>query len=181
MTDEIEPSAGDVVTANVTDEVLRIVAKAGDKAAPRTILDEARDPSSPLHGCFTWDDGEAAERYRLAQAGALYRKVKLTVLRLDAEQRVVKFEAVRAVTSVPMDRKRKESASYGRTADVMSDAQRRESVLRGIVRELAALRQKYLTYKELHDVWVVIDDAVATYETQPKKKGRGDASQAVAA
>lgn len=171
--DPIEPNGRDVQSATVQAEVLRIVAEHGDHAAPRALLDAAREPDSPLHHYFTWDDGEAGEKYRLAQAGALYRRVKLQIVKIDAEKREVVFETIRATTSVPSDRKQKDSASYGRTSVVMNDEQRRASVLRGIVRELTALRNKYRTYSELHDVWVVIDDAALMFDPPSTARGKG--------
>jgi len=178
MIDEtIEPNEDDVNKANVTDEVLRLVAQAEDHAAPRVLLDAARDPSSPLHHNFTWDDGEAAERYRLAQAGALYRRVKLQIVRMDHETREITFSQVAAIVSVPADRKKKNSKSYGRTTVVMSDEQRRASVLRSIVREMVSLRNKYAKFSELHDVWVAVDDAADVFDPpSTKRKGSGKAA-----
>jgi len=37
---------------------------------------EATDPSSPLHDRFTWDESEAAHRFRLWQARALLARYK---------------------------------------------------------------------------------------------------------
>lgn len=176
MTDanEIEPNDRDIDSATVQQEVLRIVAENGDQAAPVALLEAAKAPDSPLHKFFTWDDSEAGQRYRIAQAGALYRRVTLKLVRADHERREVVFETVRAVTSVPQDRKKTDSASYGRTTVVMNDSQKRESVLRGIVRDLVALRNKYQTYSELRDVWVVIDDAAMMFDPpSTKRKAKG--------
>lgn len=46
---------------------------------PEAVVEAARDESSPLHKHFEWDDGEAAERYRLYQARRLI--VKVTIVR----------------------------------------------------------------------------------------------------
>lgn len=35
------------------------------RLTPAEVLEEARNPESPLHDQFTWDDTEAAEKYRL--------------------------------------------------------------------------------------------------------------------
>lgn len=178
---QIEPNLSDIKSANVQDEVLKVVAGMDDKAAPRALLEAAKSPDNPLHDYFTWDDSEAAERYRLAQAGTLFRRVKLQIVRADPERREVAFETVRAVTSVPSDRSKTDSASYGRTTSVMNDEDRRASVLRGIVRDLIALRRKYATYSELHDIWVVIDDAAEVYEVAGKKKRKPDETARVPA
>lgn len=171
--DDIEPKDSDINSATVQQEVLRIVAEHGDKAAPSALVEAAKVPDSPLHKFFTWDDRAAGDRYRLAQAAALYRRVRLTVVRLDADKREIAFETLRATTSVPAERTKKASASYGRTQVVMSDKQRRASVLAGIVRDLVALRNKYAKYSELHDVWVVIDDAADQFDPPSTKKPKG--------
>lgn len=45
----------------------------------RSVLDAARDPESPLHSMFEWDDEKAADEWRIEQARRLIRTVKLTV------------------------------------------------------------------------------------------------------
>src|SRR5690554_5358089 len=42
---------------------------------PKDVVDDARHDNSPLHAYFEWDDGEAAESYRLSQARGLIRAV----------------------------------------------------------------------------------------------------------
>jgi hypothetical protein len=41
------------------------------------VLEAAEEEDNPLHDEFVWDDGEAAARYRLAQAGDLIRAVRV--------------------------------------------------------------------------------------------------------
>jgi len=54
------------------------------KLDPAEIVKFAADhPDSPLFAWFTWDDTEAAKRYRLTQARELIRTVKITVTILD--------------------------------------------------------------------------------------------------
>lgn len=47
--------------------------------SPHDVVESARHEDSPLHSYFTWDDTEAAKRYRLYQASALIRKVRIEV------------------------------------------------------------------------------------------------------
>lgn len=47
------------------------------------VLAEATDPKHPLHHRFTWDESEAAERWRLYQAQALIRSVNVVIDRGD--------------------------------------------------------------------------------------------------
>lgn len=46
---------------------------------PQLVLKEATNPEHPLHRRFTWDDGEAATRWRLHQAKALIRSVNVVL------------------------------------------------------------------------------------------------------
>lgn len=55
---------------------------------PETVVDAARNPRSPLHDQFEWDDGAAGEAYRLQQARALIKRVRVDVVRAD--QTVIK-------------------------------------------------------------------------------------------
>lgn len=49
------------------------------KLTPSLVVEAATDPKSPLHREFTWDDSEAARKYRLAQARTLIRSVEVKV------------------------------------------------------------------------------------------------------
>jgi hypothetical protein len=46
---------------------------------PADVVADARDPTSPMHSFFEWEDGEAAIQYRLGQARLLIRRVKIQV------------------------------------------------------------------------------------------------------
>lgn len=61
------------MNALIVDGVLR----------PADVVDAARNPNSSMHSQFEWDDGEAAEAYRLQQARSLIRRVKVEVIRPD--------------------------------------------------------------------------------------------------
>lgn len=50
---------------------------------PEDVVDAARNPNSALHSYFTWDDSEAAVAYRLQEARALIKRVKVDVVRSD--------------------------------------------------------------------------------------------------
>jgi hypothetical protein len=61
-------------------EALRELETAEGKLDPEQVVAfAASNPDSPLHGWFTWDDSEAARRYRLNQARDLIRTVKITI------------------------------------------------------------------------------------------------------
>ena len=50
------------------DKVYDEIQSIGESATPQQILDFAKSESTELHKCFTWDDTEAAEKWRLQEA-----------------------------------------------------------------------------------------------------------------
>lgn len=49
----------------------------GGKANKYRLLEECRDENHPLHRYVVWDDGEAAEKYRLEQAATFIRAARI--------------------------------------------------------------------------------------------------------
>lgn len=50
---------------------------------PEDVVEAARNPNSSMHSYFTWDDTEAAAAFRLQEARALIKRVKVDVVRSD--------------------------------------------------------------------------------------------------
>ena len=53
---------------SVLDELERIAKANGGVLRAEDVVESARNERSPLHASFTWDNDEAAERWRLHQA-----------------------------------------------------------------------------------------------------------------
>lgn len=162
MSAEITPAPAD--DRELVKATLYEIAERNDgRLEPDAVVAEARDETSPLHSLFTWDDTVAAERFRLLQAGALIRRIKITVLRSDPETRQVKIERVRAIESPQSERDRKgepsKGGSYIRTAKIAKDPEMRASMLATVVAELTAIRKRYARLSELESVWTAIDEA----------------------
>ena len=51
----------------------------GGTLTPSDLLKDARNPESPLHELFTWDDREAAEQHRLDTSRRIIRSVKFVI------------------------------------------------------------------------------------------------------
>jgi hypothetical protein len=58
---------------------IRSVADASGHIEPMRVIEAARDPTSPIHNDFPWDDAVAANAHRLDIARELIRFVKLEV------------------------------------------------------------------------------------------------------
>lgn len=76
----------DESTKEITDpdviEAIEIVAKEDPDGLvePVNVVEAARDPQSPLHRYFEWDDTAAAQAYRLVQARKLIARVRVVVV-----------------------------------------------------------------------------------------------------
>lgn len=72
-------------------ERLRQLEKSNGRLEPEDVIKDARDPASPLHSYFEWNDAEAARQHRLIQARELIRSVKIEVVVRDVPMNVVRY------------------------------------------------------------------------------------------
>lgn len=132
----------------VYQELERIRRSAGGFLRPQDVVEFARDESSALHGHFTWDDSEAAEKYRLAEARALIRVC--VVLHEETS------EKVRAFVSLTPDRRTE--GGYRAMAEILDDQVMMDILLRDAVAEVASFRRKLERYKELAEFHGLIEE-----------------------
>lgn len=86
------------------EELRRLAAESVDGAlTPQLVVAAAVDPDSPLHERFTWDDDEAADKYRLVEARRLLNRI-IVVATVDGhpvEQRAFFNVFVRSAETPP--------------------------------------------------------------------------------
>lgn len=116
---------------------------------PQDVVDDARHDNSPLHSFFEWDDGAAAEAYRLSQARGLIRSVVAVYVSEDKP-------AVRTKAYVHIPEPT--APHYREAGHAMSQAKTRKMVLQRAWRELQAWKQRYKDLKEFSDLFEVIDE-----------------------
>jgi len=127
-------------------ELEKIRTANGGFLTPEAVVSAAKDEDSPLHSYFTWDDTEAAHRWRLEQARKLIR-LSVTIVKQDTQP-------VRAYVSLLNDRGKN---GYRATIDVLNDEDLRDQLLQCALRELAAFRHKYAVLSELAELFEVAD------------------------
>lgn len=129
------------MTVGLRDILREIAEENGGRLTPPLVLAYARDPASPLHHRFEWEDTVAAEQWRLAQARALIQKVRVVYATgADGPKRVRAFHAVRAVDETEFN--------YEDVEDVMADAFKRKLVMREMERQIAELVARYEHFNE---------------------------------
>jgi hypothetical protein len=117
-----------------------------------TVVEKARPASNILHGCFEWDDKNAAERYRLQQAGELIRNI-VVVKMLESEP----ITPVRAFVNIKGESER----GYKSITAVVHNPSEYEYLLNCAKNELQAFTQKYATLAELNGVIAAIREVLA--------------------
>ena len=112
------------------------------------VLDDARDADSPLHGFFEWDDTEAAQRYRIAQARQLIARVKVQIITSDDTEpvRVRAYVSRREIGKAGEDLP---AGSYVPIEAVAGATDAEASLLRGMRRDIARLRRRYTGFELL--------------------------------
>ena len=116
-----------------------------ESASPQAILEKARDETTELHKCFTWDDSIAAEKWRINEA------------RLVTRQLVIKE------VEVPKDRpeirlfyKTDNESGYKPTHIIVQQEDEYKQLLARAYSELRAFKRKYSMLKELQEIFELI-------------------------
>jgi hypothetical protein len=138
-------------------ELREISSQNGGMLRPPDVIEFAKNPKTALHGCFTWDDTEAAHAWRLQQARQVIR-VAVTVL---PGEDPLKY---RAFVSLKDDRYNDQG--YRAMVDVMSDGHLRTTVLAEAMMEMQTFMSKYEGLKELAGVF----EAMANVVKKPPRK-----------
>jgi len=131
----------------IVTELKKIAKANGGLLQPNAVVEAARPESSPLHSRFEWNDGKAAEEYRIWQARQL---IRVTVEVMDRTG-----ESFDVFVSLSPDRQR-ESGGYRVLTDVLSDTDMRAQLLKDALAELELFREKYRQLKELAAVFSAI-------------------------
>lgn len=119
----------------------------GDSFSPDQIVEAARDESTELHKCFTWDDTAAAENWRRHQARMLVAQLVIRTETTDKEP-----VAIRVISSTGSRNE------YKPTVRLIEVEQDYADLLARAVRELKAVQAKYKMVTELREIFEAIDE-----------------------
>ena len=130
---------------------------------PQDVLDDARHDNSPLHSFFEWNDGAAAEQYRLQQARGLIRAVVAVYVQDDKPA-----VRTRAYVHVPEP----SAPHYREASHALSQTKTRKMVLERAMNELKAWRARYKDLQEFAALVEIIDTIDADFPRSLKKLGK---------
>jgi len=123
---------------------------------PASVVEDARSLSSPLHDAFQWDDGVAAEKYRLHQARRLLASIEVTI---EEDPEANEPQTVRAFYHVETP---EHARSYVALETVQANKSYRDQVVEDALRRLRLWRDRFDQYSELRPV----TQAIAVVEHQ---------------
>ena len=121
------------------EELARIYDRDG-RLTPKSVLDESRDENAPLHSCFTWNDSEAAEKYRLQQAGNIIR----ALVTVEARPQDTRPVAIRVYHNVRPE-------GYQPLQYIVTRPDMREEMMQNARRDLINFRSKYLALADIEE------------------------------
>jgi hypothetical protein len=133
-----------------TGLLLEIAKQNGGVLLPQDVVNAARPATSPLHQFFEWNNGRAAEKWRLHEARNLIRVV-VDVLEVNGV-----MTNVRAFYSLMPDRSA-EGGGYRITVDILAKPEQREQLLSDALDELTVFQDKYAMLSELAQVFAAAD------------------------
>ena len=143
---ELEPTTKVEIVATA----LRSIWEERGGLVPEEVVEVAAEPDHPLHPFFEWDDTEAARRFRVMQAGALIRSVKITVTGMvdgaEEEYKIREWVAARYVGA---------GHGYRPEPEVRENPEQKARLLRQMQRDLQALRRRY---QHLAEFWRAIEE-----------------------
>ena len=83
------------ISAKIAVNVFGKVEKECGKLTASSLLEYSKDPKSPLHSLFQWDNEKASNQWRLQQARLVINNVQITVLSADKPKEISAYEIVK--------------------------------------------------------------------------------------
>ena len=148
---EWRPGSRVKANAQAVGQQFEMLAASADGLTPQTVLDANRAKGTPLHDSFEWNNKEAAEKYRLSQAGHFIRCI---AIRPDATEEDPKPQTVRAFFNVTAE-------TYEPLAAIIAEPEKKDALLRQALDELSAFRKKYEMLKALQPVFDAVVSVMA--------------------
>lgn len=123
---------------------------------PSSVVDDARDPSSPLHDCFTWDDGIAAEKWRREEARLVVQSIIVDATAKNGETIEVRafYHVVESTEADEGEEGEEETRTlrYVEIDEVQANEDFRAQVVATAKSELAGWRERWKAYGDVFGV-----------------------------
>lgn len=118
----------------------------GEDVSPAQIVEYAKNPDTELNKCFTWNDAEAANKYRIYEARQVV--CNLIVHKENGEKQ--------EPTPIRLFHKT-ENGHYKPLTLIVRNEDEYESLLRQCKEALESLKRKYSSLSEYQEIWDLIN------------------------
>jgi tRNA A37 N6-isopentenylltransferase MiaA len=122
------------------------------------IVAESEPADAVLHDEFTWENPEAAHKWRLYEARQIVKSVEIVPAKTGKPVRAYEATFTTATQEAPAER------VFRTIDDVLADPTSRDELLGQCIRDLLALKRRYGAIQELSQVWSALDDFLKTAE-----------------
>jgi hypothetical protein len=120
----------------------------GGELQPRHVVEEAKKPSSLIHRYFEWDNGKAANLFRVSQARKLIGCIEV----VDISRNGVKS------TPAFVSLNNGEGVSYRSVSDVIASKEMQKAIMEQAERDLRGYLRRYQSLKNIcSDIESVIE------------------------
>lgn len=139
------------VKAEVAAERFRDLEEKTGKLSAGDLLDSARPVEDEMHPCFEWNDGIAAEKWRMQQSRTLIGNLVCVAVTEEEE----KPQPVRAYVNIA---EHKNEGSYIGIVRALSDQEKRRAVFKRAMAELETFKEKYKSLSEFERIIGLIEE-----------------------
>jgi len=149
---------GNASAQDVGEALEQLEVKPGDYHRTEEVMEVARDPDSPLHRCFEWDDSVAAELHRLNQCRQMLRSIACVIVKNEKpEKRPIYIH----VTD-------EDGPRYVNADRVASDERLKKSAVEEALTALGGWRRRFEFIDDLSPIFEAIDE-IANKERRKRK------------
>lgn len=122
----------------------------GDDIAPDEIVEFARThPKAEMHKCFTWYDGEAAEKYRKHEARNMVNSIEVEIIsEKETEGKPISLNYFTSVSN-PLSDDGEGGRAYIKTFDAANDADQSDMIYADFERYVQAAVSKLNNFRRL--------------------------------
>jgi hypothetical protein len=138
------------VSANIVGAEMEKIEKRDGEVTNRSLLEAGRPEDSPIHSLFEWNDGKAAELYRLKQANDVITHIHIIVEEHPKQP-------YRGFVNIQESDGQTEPGRFINIKAAMANEETRKVVLSAALAEMKRFAAKYQQYKELSEVFEAIN------------------------
>ena len=128
------------------DKCANEIMSLGEDVSPAQIVEYAKNPDTELNKCFTWNDAEAASKYRIYEA----RQVVCNLIIRKEKGEKQEPTPIRLFHKI-------ENGHYKPLTLIAQNEDEYQSLLRQCRDALQSLKRKYSSLSEYQEIWDLIN------------------------